>query len=173
MCAAFEEYEEVPETVPLEFSEENVTWVASNLPGADGALGAEAIELSNWLLRFGCASEDFRVVVSDLTDWMANYPPPWNAYHNLMAFCLVAPDKRPGVRPIGIGETLRWAIAKLVMRVAGDQEKTACGSLQLCVGLEANIYGATHAVAQRRQERSKEAGQTRDQKERRTRVWRN
>ena len=56
-CAAFEEYEEVPETVPLESLEENVTWVASNTPGADGALGAEAIELSNWLLNFRCAQE--------------------------------------------------------------------------------------------------------------------
>ena len=35
------------------------------------------------------------------------------------------------------------------MRASGDQEKTSCGSLQLCVGLEAGIEGATHDVAQR------------------------
>ena len=27
-CTAFEEYEEVPETAPLDFTEDNVTWVA-------------------------------------------------------------------------------------------------------------------------------------------------
>ena len=54
---------------------------------------------------------------------------------------------------VGIGETLRWALAKLVMRVAGDQAKTACGNLQLCAGLEAGIEGATNAVGQRRLER--------------------
>ena len=67
-----------------------------------------------------------------------------------MACCLVALDKQPGVRPVGIGEMLRRALAKLVMREAEDQEKTACGNLQLCVGLEAGIEGATHAVGKRR-----------------------
>ena len=53
---------------------------------------------------------------------------------------------------MGIGETLRRALAKLVMRAAGDQAKTACGNLQLCAGLKAGIEGATHAVGQRRLE---------------------
>ena len=75
-CAAFGEYGEVPETVPLNFTEDDVTLVASNISGAAGALGAEAIELRNWLLCFGCASEELRVVVARLTDWMANFPPP-------------------------------------------------------------------------------------------------
>ena len=51
-CAAFEEYEEVPETVPLDFTEDDVTWVASKISGAAGALGAEAVELRNCLLCF-------------------------------------------------------------------------------------------------------------------------
>ena len=125
MCAAFKVYEEVPETVPLDFTEDDVTWVASKLSGAAVALGAEAIELHNWLLRFGCASEELRVVVTSLADWMANSSPPWAAYRALMPCSLVALDKRPGVRPVGIGETLRRALAKLVMRAAGEQAKTA------------------------------------------------
>ena len=51
---------------------------------------------------------------------------------------------------MGIGETLCRALAKLVMRAAGDQAKTACGNLQMCAGLKAGIEGATHAVGQRR-----------------------
>ena len=39
-CAAFEEYEDITETVPLNFTEDDVTWVASKLSGAAGALGA-------------------------------------------------------------------------------------------------------------------------------------
>ena len=77
---------------------------------------------------------------------MANPSPPWAAYCALLAFQLVALDKKPGVRPVGIGETLCQALAKLVMRVAGDQANTACGNIQLCAGLEAGIEGATHAV---------------------------
>ena len=56
MCSAFEEYEDVPKTVPFNFTEDDVTWVASNLSGAAGALGAEVIKLRNWLLCFGCLS---------------------------------------------------------------------------------------------------------------------
>ena len=111
------------------------------------------MELRNWLLRFGCASEELRFVVAILADWMANSFPSWAAYRALMACRLVALDKSPGVRPVGIGETLRRALAKLVMRAAGEQGKTTCGNLQLCAGLEAGIEGETHAVGQRRVER--------------------
>ena len=74
-------------------------------------------------------SEEFRVVVARLADWMANPSPPWDANCALMAYHLVVLDKRPGVRPVGIGETLSRALAKFVMRAAGDQAKTACGNL--------------------------------------------
>ena len=76
MCAAFEEYEEVLETVPLDLSEDDVIWVISRLSGANGALRVESIELRDWLLHFGYASEEFRVVVANLSDWMANSSPP-------------------------------------------------------------------------------------------------
>ena len=130
-CTDFEEYEDVPKTVPLDFKEYDVTWVVSKLSCAAGALGAEAMELRNWLLSFGCASEEFRVVVASFVDWMANSSPTWAAYRALMVCCLVALDKRPGVRPMGIREMLRRSLAKLVMRAAGDQAKTPCGNLQL------------------------------------------
>ena len=73
-----------------------------------------------------------------------------------MACHLVAFDKRHGVRPVGIGETLHRSLDKLVMRSAGDQDKTACGNLQLCTGLKADIEGAIHTVGQRRLVRVRE-----------------
>ena len=74
-------------------------WVASKLSDAAAALGAEAIEMRNWLLRFGCVSEELRVVVTSLADWMANSSPPWAAYCALMACRVVTLDKRPGCAP--------------------------------------------------------------------------
>ena len=65
--------------------------------------------------------------------------PPWSAYHALMAFRLVALDKRPGVRPVGIGDTLCWDLPKLVMKAARYKAKTVCGNLQLCKGLDSGI----------------------------------
>ena len=70
-----------------------------------------------------------------------------------MSCRLVALDKRPGVRPVGIGEMLCRALAKLVMRAVGEEAKTACGNIQLSAGLKAGIEGATHAVGKRRVER--------------------
>ena len=52
-----------------------------------------------------------------------------------------------------IGETLRRALDKLVMRAAGGQVNRACGNLQLCAGLDAGIEGATNDVGQMRLER--------------------
>ena len=138
-CTAFKKYEEVPETVPLDFTEDDITWIASKLSGTAGVLGSEVIELRNWILRFGCASEELRIFIARLEDWMDNSSPHCSAYRALMACRLVALDKRASVRPVGIGETLRRALAKLVMRASGDQSKTACGNLQLCAGLEAGI----------------------------------
>ena len=59
------------------------------------------------------------------------------------------------MHPVGIEETLRQALAKLIMRAAGEQAKTVCGNLQMCAGLEARIEGATHTAVQRRLERTR------------------
>ena len=67
-CSDFKEYEDVPEIVPLDLTEDDVTWVASNILGAAGALGAKTIELHNCLICFGCASKELRAVVANLAD---------------------------------------------------------------------------------------------------------
>ena len=100
---------------PFDFMEYDVTWVESNIFGAAGALGVEAIELRNWILCFRCALEEQRVVFARLTECMANSSPPWSAYFTPMDCRLVALDKRPGMRPVGIREALCRALAKIVM----------------------------------------------------------
>ena len=64
----------------------------------------------------------------------------------LMAGHLIAPDKNPGVRPIGIGETARRIIAKAVLCVVRDDVQQAVGSLQLCAGQVDGIEAAIHAM---------------------------
>ena len=70
---------------------------------------------------------------------MANSSPPWAADHAMMACCLFALDKRPGVRHVEIGETLLRSIDKLVVKAAGYQYNTDCGNIQLCASIEASI----------------------------------
>ena len=48
--------------------DDDATCVLSKLSGAAGSLGEETIELRNWLICFGCALEEIKVVVSRLDD---------------------------------------------------------------------------------------------------------
>ena len=84
---------------------------------------------------------------------MADSSPPWAAYCAIMACRLVALDKRQGGLPVGIRETLCQDLAKLVMRAAGYQVKTAYVNLQLCSGLKASREEANRVVGGRRRER--------------------
>ena len=86
-----------------------------------------------------------------MTGWTP--PSPLIIYHKLMACHLVELYKRSGMQPIGIGKSIHWALAKLVVREAGEHENTAYGNLQMCTGLESGTEGGTHAMGERRGER--------------------
>ena len=59
---------------------------------------------------------------------------------------LIALDKQPGIRPVGVGETWRRLMAKCLMQVTGQETKAACGTSQLSGGVEAGIEVAIHAM---------------------------
>jgi hypothetical protein len=59
---------------------------------------------------------------------------------------LIARDKCPGVRPVGIGEIWSRLIAKVILAEAGQEAKNTCGDDQLCAGLETGIERGIHAV---------------------------
>jgi hypothetical protein len=58
----------------------------------------------------------------------------------------VATDKEPGTRPLHVGEAIMRLLGKDLLRTAGDSAKTACGSKQLCAGLEAWVEAGIHAA---------------------------
>ncbi len=72
--------------------------------------------------------------------------PPWAAYQALMTGHLLALDKNPGVRPIGIGDTWHQVLLNSILQVAGSAATEACGADQLCAGLSAGIEGAVHLM---------------------------
>ena len=59
---------------------------------------------------------------------------------------LIALDKKPGVRPIGVGETWWRLFAKIVLKVIGPEATMSCQYDQMCAGLKAGIDGAVHGV---------------------------
>ncbi|KAL7526623.1 hypothetical protein ACHAXR_001569, partial [Thalassiosira sp. AJA248-18] len=150
--ASFEKYDECPNAIPVDCSAEIVEEVAGKLSGGAGPGSIDALMLKKWLLRYGKASQELREELAAWTEWLCNENPPWAAFRAMMSCRLVALDKCPGVRPLGIGEIFRRAIAKCALKVCGDDAKTTCGSTQLCAGLEAGIEGAMHAVKTRADE---------------------
>ena len=67
-----------------------------------------------------------------------------NQYH--LACRLIALDKNPGVRPIGIGDTARRILAKAVLSGMKPDIQDASGCLQMCGGQISGIEAAVHAV---------------------------
>ena len=64
----------------------------------------------------------------------------------LVASQLIALDKFPGVRPIGVGEVIRRIISKTVLAIVKFDILEATGSLQLCAGQDAGNEVAIHVM---------------------------
>ena len=62
----------------------------------------------------------------------------------LLACCLIALDKCPGVRHIGIGDTSRRIMSKAVLKVVKGEIQQATGSKQLCTGQISDVEVAIH-----------------------------
>ena len=65
---------------------------------------------------------------------------------SLMACRLMALNKNPGVRPIGICETVRRIISKAILSVTKGDIQDAVGTTQLCAGQIAGIETGIHSV---------------------------
>ena len=73
-------------------------------------------------------------------------------------FCrLIALDKNPGVRPIGICEVVRRIIAKAILSITRVDIEDAAGSFQLCAGQKSGTEAAVHAMNLAFQDESCEA----------------
>jgi hypothetical protein len=145
---AFYQYDNLPELLNLDLNEKTVEKVGRRLSGGAGLGGVNSTLLKQDLLRHGNSSRRLRKTMASFVEWMANSYPPWAAYRALRMGRLIALDKSPGVRPVGIGEIWSRLIAKVVLVEAGPGAKNVCGDNQLCAGLEAGIEGRIHAANQ-------------------------
>ena len=115
----------------------------------EGAAGPSGIDASGW--KRLCTS--FRTLSVDLCNALAllarrictTLVDP----DGLAAFVscrLIALDKCPGVRPIGVGETARRIVGRAISFILRQDVQTAAGPIQLCAGHEGGCEAAVHAM---------------------------
>ena len=62
----------------------------------------------------------------------------------MVAYCLIALDKTPGVFSVVFGEIICLLLAKCTISVTGAKAKEVCSNLNLCVILGSIIEGAVY-----------------------------
>jgi len=115
----------------------------------DGAAGPSGIDARGWrrlCTSFQTASNDLCHSLALLAKRLCTAFVDPQGLAPLLACRLIALDKNPGVRPIGICETARRIISKAVLSVIRDDIQQAAESIQLCAGQIAGTEAAVHAM---------------------------
>ena len=122
---------------------------AKNIHGSGGPTKVDADSWKHVLCSksFGKLSEELADEIAIATRRFCVEDIPHN-YTNLLFDCRLVPLMKEdnGVRPIGIGETLRRIVGKSVTKVVRSDVQLAGGCLQTCTGVEAGIESSIHAM---------------------------
>ena len=114
-----------------------------------GAAGPSGLDAASWKTILSC--HIFGNVANDLKDAVATLAKKMATeeceHLEAITSCRLIPlDKKPGCRPIGIGEVIRRIIGKSIMDVVKEDVKKAVGNLQVCAGQFAGCEAAIHSV---------------------------
>ena len=114
-----------------------------------GAAGISGLDSTAWrrlCCSFQQASRDLCNSLASLGRRICTQSVPPDGISAFVACRLIALDKTPGVRPIGIGEVSRRIIAKAVTQIVKSDIAKSTGPLQTCAGLDGGCEAATHAM---------------------------
>ena len=129
---------------------EAVQVAARNTSGSGGPMKTDADTWKHVLCSkaYGNLSDGLAEEVANLGRRLCTEEIPHDHISTLLACRLVPLMKEDdGVRPVGVGETLRRIIGKCVTKVLGKDIQQASGTLQTCAGIESGIEAAIHAMS--------------------------
>jgi hypothetical protein len=116
-----------------------------------GSAGPSGLDSDGWKRilcsrQFGTKSKALCDAVANLAKILSStYVNPMYI-HAYTACRLVPLDKKPGVRPVGIGETLRRIIGKAIMAITNSEIVKATAPIHVCAGLSGGAEAAIHAL---------------------------
>jgi len=142
-------WEKPPQSHPVIFDSLNAAVIRSAALKTKGAAGPSGLDAHCW--RRLCTT--FQGASGELCSAMAlfarrlctSFLSP-DILSPFLACRLIALDKQPGVRPIGICEVVRRIIAKAALSIIRDDIQASAGSFQLCAGQLAGAEAAIHSV---------------------------
>ena len=115
--------------------------------GSAGPSGLDAHEWRRLCTAFSGASTGLCSALSQVAKRLCTTYVDPRSVSPFLACRLIALDKHPGVRPIGIGDTARRIIAKAVLYTIPPDVQAATGCIQLCGGQISGIEAAVHAAS--------------------------
>lgn len=138
-----------PEVHPVVYDQITAACIRRAALCTKGAAGPSSLDAHCWrrlCTSFKSASHDLCHALALLARRLCSTLVDPKGISPFLACRLIALDKCPGVRPIGICETPRRIVAKAVLFVTKGDIQDAAGSLQLCAGQIAGIEAAVHAM---------------------------
>ena len=120
--------------------------IALKLHEAAGPSGLDASAWKRMCTSFQVVSDDLCEALSTVSRRLCTEFVDPEGLSSFVICHLIALDKNPGVRPIGVGETVRHLIAKVVLSVIHDDIQAAAGPLQLCAGQLCGCEAAVHSM---------------------------
>ena len=139
---------EVEEVIYQSIDSDAVYKAAKNTHGSAGPSGIDA---ESWQ-RFLC-SKSFKTSSRDLCEAIAGTVRKIATAHiipeHLSAFTasrLIPLDKKPGIRPIGVGETLRRICGRTITTLLKPEIVECTAPLQACGGLKGGVEAAVHGI---------------------------
>jgi hypothetical protein len=138
-----------PETHPVIFEgidADLIRSVSLRTSGAAGTSGLDALTWKKLCTSYKKASNQLCCSLALTAKRLATQFVDPISIAPLLGSRLIALDKCPGVRPIGIGEVPRRIIAKAILSIVRNDIQDAAGFTQLCAGQISGVEAAVHAI---------------------------
>ena len=121
---------------------------ARQIKGAPGLSKLDADQFKNMLIskKYKHEGNEHCDQIASLAKKLATTIVDPSTLEAYIACKLIPLNKNPGIRPIGVGETLRRIIGKAICWVLKDDIQNAAGPLQVATGLESVAEAAIHAM---------------------------
>ena len=107
-AASLDSYpDRLPVLTPVDIIDDTVKAVAGQLSRGAGPVRTDSVSLQHFILRFGAASRELRMIFGQFVEWLGNGRPPWATYRALMSGQLIVPTTkgRAGRQKKGVAET--------------------------------------------------------------------